>query len=91
MLPTVKSFGTEGRKQDGPQIPPSSEVYDVVSFRGSDIKDLTVLQSPVGGSTPNQAPAAEAVSQVDPCVLDKRKRGGSVGFPTEHVTDLAFP
>eukprot|EP00894_Picocystis_sp_ML_P003847 jgi/Pico_ML_1/54364/g4723.t1 len=58
-LKNVKSFGTEGRKQDGPQIPPSSEVYDVVSFRGSDIKDLTVLQSPVGGSTPNQAPVAE--------------------------------
>eukprot|EP00894_Picocystis_sp_ML_P003846 jgi/Pico_ML_1/54363/g4723.t2 len=25
----------------------------------NDIKDLTVLQSPVGGSTPNQAPVAE--------------------------------
>ena len=65
----MKSFGSEGRKQDGPQIPASNEVYDVVSFRGSDIKDLTVLQSPATGSTPNQAPA-ETVRRSDPNLLE---------------------
>jgi len=42
-LQSVRCCGTEGRKI--PEIPPSSEIYDFIIFRGQDIKDLTVLES----------------------------------------------
>jgi len=68
-LQSVRCCGTEGRKV--PEIPPSSEIYDFIIFRGQDIKDLTVLES---------ANPALSAQLNDPAIMSVNQRPpGSAG------------
>src|ERR1700759_5573146 len=55
-LESVTSYGTEGRKGNpAEEIPGSDQVYEYIVFRGSDVKELTIVAPP--GAKENQAPS----------------------------------
>ncbi|XP_068996731.1 protein LSM14 homolog B [Embiotoca jacksoni] len=45
VLAKVKCFGTEGRPTDRP-TPTKEDIYEYITFRGSDIKDITLCEPP---------------------------------------------
>ncbi|XP_073326494.1 protein LSM14 homolog B [Pagrus major] len=45
VLAKVKCFGTEGRPTDRPTAP-KDDIYEYITFRGSDIKDITLCEAP---------------------------------------------
>ena len=57
----MRSFGTEGRKEEG-ALPASNEVYDYIIFRGADIKDIHVREAPT--PSPNRP--------IDPAIIAVR-------------------
>ncbi|XP_054901959.1 protein LSM14 homolog B [Poeciliopsis prolifica] len=51
VLSKVKCFGTEGRPTERP-TPPKDDVYEYITFRGSDIKDIALCESPRSDGLP---------------------------------------
>lgn len=65
-LENVKSYGTEGRKQNpAEEIPGSDQNYEYIVFRGSDVKELTIVEAP------KEKPQPAAVPN-DPAILGVR-------------------
>eukprot|EP00401_Gymnodinium_catenatum_P053166 CAMPEP_0117518382 /NCGR_PEP_ID=MMETSP0784-20121206/32102_1 /TAXON_ID=39447 /ORGANISM="" /LENGTH=387 /DNA_ID=CAMNT_0005314299 /DNA_START=52 /DNA_END=1215 /DNA_ORIENTATION=+ len=77
-LKSVRCCGTQGRRS--PEIPPSSEIYDFIIFRGQDIKDLTVLES---------ASAALSAQLNDPAIMSVNQRPAGAPPPTSSAGGAA--
>lgn len=78
-LENVRSFGTEGRKgRPEEEIAPSDQVYEYIIFRGSDVKDLRIEETP--GVKENAPPPMPE----DPAIV-----GVSLA-PAQHFPNLAF-
>ncbi|KAF2723174.1 hypothetical protein K431DRAFT_283335 [Polychaeton citri CBS 116435] len=69
-LENVTSFGTEGRKGNPTEdIAGSDQIYEYIVFRGSDVKELSIVEPPgqkPGASGPPQDPAIVGSARPQP-------------------------
>ena len=63
-LSNVQSFGTEGRRNGVDEMDPSEDIWPYIVFRGSDVKDLQIVEPP---KPKTQQPPASMPN--DPAIL----------------------
>lgn len=84
-LESVTSHGTEGRKGNpAEEVPGSDQVYEYIVFRGSDVKDLTIIEN--ASQKENQAPQVPN----DPAILGVSKHFLHTCDSLEKLYDEAF-
>ncbi|MCJ1463022.1 hypothetical protein MMC07_001626 [Pseudocyphellaria aurata] len=80
-LEQVVSFGTEGRRPED-EVPPSDNVYEYIVFRGSDVKDLRIEDTPKENKPPQpQMPD-------DPAILGSGRRSTPASGPQAPIKQL---
>ncbi|QIX02054.1 hypothetical protein AMS68_007571 [Peltaster fructicola] len=60
-LENVRSHGTEGRRHGQEEVPPSDTVYEYIVFRGSDVKELSIVEAPKENKPPAAVPNDPAI------------------------------
>ncbi|KAK0634970.1 Scd6-like Sm domain-containing protein [Bombardia bombarda] len=81
-LENVRSFGSEGRKGNPEEeVPASEQLYEYIVFRGTDVKDLRIEETPTAAKE-NKPPAVPN----DPAIVGARPRQANVapGPPLAH-------
>ncbi|KAI0865379.1 Scd6-like Sm domain-containing protein [Xylaria cubensis] len=69
-LESVKSYGTEGRRGNpADEVAASEQIYEYIVFRGSDVKDLRIEQTPAAPKENQPPPVPD-----DPAIVGARTR-----------------
>ena len=63
-LQSVKSFGSEGRRGQGKEVPPSEDIYEYIIFKGTDLKEFNVIK----------VPDKDAKAFQDPAIIETQKK-----------------
>ncbi|KAI1811009.1 Scd6-like Sm domain-containing protein [Poronia punctata] len=76
-LENVKSYGTEGRRGNpAEEVAASDQMYEYIVFRGSDVKDLRIEQTPTAPKENQPPPMPD-----DPAIVGARTRPAPAGPP----------
>lgn len=92
-LKIVRSYGTEGRIGDPKkELPPSPQVFNLIMFKGADIKDLSVLDAAAAPSAPQPLPPVQKPFATQPQLPDPSLLGvGYPGFPPQQMPFHMMP